>query len=144
VKAPLVILSRFLVIAWACVWVAALPLFHTHLSGPLDKAVGLPHTVYSADLPGEFSAFSHRQANDEAEFSTLAFHSEELGFVVSASLNDGQRKPLEQTASASVLPVMCPACVTTRLLDDLPVAPPNTFRSSDSHGLRAPPVPVSA
>ena len=103
-KASLVVLSRLLIIGWACVWVAALPLFHTHLPGAFEKPVGLPHTVFSSDLPGEFSAFSHRTAWDEAELSALAFHSQELGFVASASLDDGKRKPLGQSASVLLLP----------------------------------------
>ena len=143
-KASLLILSRFLVIGWACVWVAALPLFHTHMPGVLDKPVGLPHTVFSSDLPGEFSAFSHRTASDDAEFSPLAFHSQELGFAASASLDDGKRKPFEHTASASLVPMNRPALLTIRLLHHLPLAQPETFRSFESHGLRAPPEPLSA
>ena len=142
-RASLVALSRLLIIGWATVWVAALPLFHTHLPGAFEKPVGLPHTVFSSDLPGEFSAFSHRTAWDEAELSALAFHSQELGFVASASLDDGKRKPLGQPTSVFLLPFTPPALLTPRLLYDLRVAQPETLWSSDSHGLRAPPPPVS-
>jgi len=143
-KASLVVLSRLLIIGWACVWVAALPLFHTHLPGAFEKSVGLPHTVFSSDLPGEFSAFSHRTAWDEAELSALAFHSQELGFVASASLDDGKRKPLGQSASVLLFHVSPPSLQTLQLLHDLPTAHPETFRSQDSHGLRAPPSLVCA
>lgn len=143
-RASLVVLSRLLIIGWACVWVAALPLFHTHLPGAFEKPVGLPHTVFSSDLPGEFSAFSHRTAWDEAELSALAFHAQELGFVASASLDDGKRKPLGQSASVLLFRVIPLSLQTLQLLHELPAAHPQTFWSQDSHGLRAPPSAVSA
>jgi len=143
-KASLVVLSRLLIIGWASVWIAALPLFHTHLSGAFEKPVGLAHTVFSSDLPGEFSAFSHKTARDEAELSALAFHPQELGFVASASLDDSKRKPLGQTASVLLFPVTPSSLQTLQLLHDLPAAHPETLRSQDSHGLRAPPSPVTA
>jgi hypothetical protein len=124
------------------VWAGALPLFHTHIPAALDKSGGLPHTVFSSDLPGEFAAFSHRTVSDEAELSAPTFHSQELGFAATASV-DGKRKPLEQTASAS-LHVIRPAFVTVRLDHDLPLTQCDTLHSSDSHGLRAPPRPPLA
>lgn len=143
-KASVVVLSRLLIIGWGSVWIAALPLFHTHLPGAFEKPVGLAHTVFSSDLPGEFSAFSHRTARDEAELSALGFHSQELGFVASASLDDGKRKPLGQTASVLLFRVTPSSLQTLQLLHDLPAAHPETLRSQDSHGLRAPPSPISA
>ena len=143
-NASLLMLSRLLVIGWVCVWIAALPLFHTHVPDGLEKSLGVPHTVFSSDLPGEFSAFSHRTARDEAELSALGFHSQELGFVASASLDDGKRKPLGQTASVLLFRVTPSSLQTLQLLHDLPAAHPETLRSQDSHGLRAPPSPISA
>jgi hypothetical protein len=143
-KASLVVALRILIIGWASVWVVALPLFHTHLPGVLDKPVGLPHTVFSSDLPGEFSAFSHRTTTDEAEFSALAFHSQELGFVTSASLDDGKRKPLGHTASLFLAPVTPRSLPAIRLLEDLPALQPDSIYAPASHGLRAPPGPLSA
>ena len=144
VKASLVVLSRLLIIGWASVWVAALPLFHTHLPGAFEKSVGLPHTVFSSDLPGEFSAFSHRTAWDEAELSALAFNTQELGFIASASLDDGKRKPVGQTASVVLFRVTPPTLQTLHPLHDLPAVHPETLWPQDSHGLRAPPSPLSA
>ena len=136
-------LFRLLVIGWACVWIAALPLFHTHLPGGLEKSLAVPHTVFSSDLPGEFSAFSHRTAQDEAELSAFAFHSQELGFVASASSDDAKRKSPGQTASVLLLRVVPSADPT---FERLPVASATEARrlwSEDSHGLRAPPSSVS-
>ena len=143
-RVSLIVLSRFLLIGWASVWVAALPLFHTHLPAVFETPVGLPHTVFSSDLPGEFSAFSHRTAWDETELTTLALNSQELGFVASASLDDGKRKPLGQTTSVFLLRVPPPSLLTFRLFHDLPVAQTEILWLPDSHGLRAPPFPVPA
>lgn len=142
-NASLLMLSRLLVIGWACVWIAALPLFHTHLPGGLEKSLAVPHTVFSSDLPGEFSAFSHRSGQDEAELSAFAFHSQELGFVASASSDVAKRKSSAQTASLLLLRVVPSA---EPPFEPLPVASASEARrlwSDDSHGLRAPPLPVS-
>jgi hypothetical protein len=143
-RVSLAVLFKLLIIGWASVWVAALPLFHTHLPGAFEKPVGLPHTVFSSDLPGEFTAFSHRTATDQAELSASAYNSQELGFVASAPLDDGKRKPLAPTASL-VLAIVSPhALPASGLLRDLPPGQPEHSWSPDSHGLRAPPAPVSS
>jgi hypothetical protein len=141
-KGSLVILSKLLIIGWASVWIAALPLFHTHVPDAFEKPVGLPHTVFSSDLPGEFSAFNHRTAKDDSELSPLSFNSEELGFIASASLDDGKRKPLEQTACLFFFPVTASAHVAFRFLR--PVTQSDPLWSPHSYGLRAPPAPASA
>lgn len=143
-KASIVVLSKLVIIGWASVWVAALPLFHTHLPGPFGMSASQPHTVFSVDLPGEFSAFNHRAAPDDAELSAPAFHTQELGFVASTTIDDGKRKPLAQTAFLFLAPVNALAPPIFRLLHHRPVADPDTPWASDSHGLRAPPAPVSA
>jgi hypothetical protein len=144
-NASLAVLSKLLIVGWASVWVAALPLFHTHLPGAFEKGVGLPHTVFSSDLPGEFSVFSHhRTASDQAELSAPALHSPELGFVASASLDDGKRKPLGQTASLFLPSVSPDRLLAFRRVHAHPVILPEPGWSPDSHGLRAPPAPVSA
>lgn len=142
-KAALTMLARFLVIGWASVWVAALPLFHTHFPGGLEKFLAVPHTVFSSDLPGEFSAFSHRTTQDEAELSALVFHFQELGFVASASSDDDNRKSPGQATSVLVLPVVFFAAPTLEQLHVAAVPEPQRLWSQDSHGLRAPPAPVS-
>ena len=142
-NASLTTLSRCLLIGWACVWAAALPLFHTHFPGGLEKPFAVPHTVFSSDLPGEFSAFSHKRAQDEPELSAPAFHFQELGFVASASSDDDKRKSHGQMASEIVLPVASSAALTSERLHVAPVPASQHLWSQDSHGLRAPPSPVS-
>jgi hypothetical protein len=142
-NASLSMLSRVLVIGWACVWIGALPLFHTHLPGGLDQSLALAHTVFSSDLPGEFSAFSHRTAQDETELSALAYHFQELGFVASASSDDDKRKSPGQTVSAFLLPVIPSAALTLEQQHIAPVPAAQRLWSQDSHGLRAPPSLVS-
>jgi hypothetical protein len=142
-NASLLMLSRLLVIGWVCVWIAALPLFHTHVPDGLEKSLGVPHTVFSSDLPGEFSAFSHRTAHDEAELSAFAFQFQELGFVASASSDDSHRKSPPQTASLLLRGVVSYTDPTFERLPVTSATEPLRLWSEDSHGLRAPPSPVS-
>src|SRR5690242_15664131 len=49
---------HLLTLVWVITWVATVPLFHTHLPDVNDGRAshhGLAHTVFSPDLPGEFS-----------------------------------------------------------------------------------------
>lgn len=52
--------SHFLVIPWLLTWVLIVPLFHIHaLDMQEDRSQSqafLAHTVFSADLPGEYSS----------------------------------------------------------------------------------------
>ena len=70
-----------LTLAWVILWVATVPLFHTHLPDVNDLASrqGLAHTVFSPDLPGEFFC-AH---SNGFQLSTRSQNSPELGFVLS-------------------------------------------------------------
>jgi len=73
---------QLLTLAWVITWVATVPLFHTHLPDVNDGRAthrGLAHTVFSPDLPGEFSS-AH---NNFLHLSTQSQNSPELGFVLS-------------------------------------------------------------
>lgn len=52
--------SQLLVIPWMLTWVLTVPLFHIHtldMQEDLSQFQAfLPHTVFSADLPGEYSS----------------------------------------------------------------------------------------
>jgi hypothetical protein len=79
---------RFLILGWAILWVITVPLFHTHLpdlsDGPSARS-GLAHTVFSQDLPGEFSSFSGTAHRDHfAQLSNPISNSPELDFVLSS------------------------------------------------------------
>ena len=138
------VLSRFLLIGWASVWIAALPLFHTHLPSIFQQPVGIPHTVFSPDLPGEYLAFGHTTVPDESELSVLGSHSPELGFVASAALEDedGKRNP-QSDRSVSLVPALIAPMLAFQRVHDLPPLDPHTQWSPDSHGIRAPPARVS-
>ena len=47
---------HLLTLVWVIIWIATVPLFHTHLpdASDLTSPQGLAHTVFSPDLPGEF------------------------------------------------------------------------------------------
>ena len=142
VRKVLVVLSRLLLIGWASVWFTALPLFHTHLPGAFQQRLGLPHTVFSPDLPGEYWAFSHHTASDESQLSVLVFSSPELGFVASFE-EDGKRKPVFERIFGFLNPVVLPTILSSQRCEALSLTDPNTSWSSCSHGSRAPPSPVS-
>jgi len=87
--------SRLVILTWLISWVLTVPLFHVHLpdakDGPVTLHSGVAHTVFSPDLPGEFSHFSisrdHR--SDFFDLSQRQLNYPELGFAV---LNDNLSK----------------------------------------------------
>lgn len=137
-----VALSRFLLIGWASLWIAALPLFHTHVPGVLQQPFGVPHTIFSPDLPGEFLAFGQKTAPDDSELSVLVSNSPELGFV--ASWEDGKRKPLTQHGSLVLLAFIPPILLASHRIRQVSLMDPNSRWSPQSHGFRAPPATVSS
>ena len=86
-------------LAWAVIWVATVPLFHTHLPDANDLASrqGLAHTVFSPDLPGEFFC-AH---SNGFQLSTKSQNSPELGFVLSTT-EDSKNKTYQATSLFSV------------------------------------------
>ena len=79
--------SHLLILAWAITWVTTVPLFHTHLPDVNDGSPprqGLAHTVFSPDLPGEFS---HTHGG-VLHLSTSTQNLPELGFVISIQSAD--------------------------------------------------------
>src|SRR4030095_10375735 len=76
--------ARLVVLVWTIIWVATVPLFHTHLPDISDKTIsqgGVAHTVFSPDLPGEFFRFSAAAQGPFAHLSNRISNSPELGFV---------------------------------------------------------------
>jgi hypothetical protein len=134
--------SRLLLIGWASVWITALPLFHTHLPSIFQKPVGIPHTVFSGDLPGEYWALNHATTPDESDLSVLASNSPELAFVASLE-DDGKRKPWKEGNSVLVVPFASPVLLRSNWLLRPAVIDPTIRWSPYTHGLRAPPEPVS-
>ena len=140
VRKALVVLSRFLLIGWASVWIAALPLFHTHLPSLLQQSIGLPHTIFSPDLPGEYWAFSHKTDQDASELFASGSSSSELGFVASSE-EDAKRKT-EERSVILILPSVVSTTLASQRIETLPVIiDPNARWFPHIHGLRAPPPP---
>jgi hypothetical protein len=131
--------SRLLILMWVVTWVTTIPLFHTHLpdinDGPTSRQ-GLAHTVFSPDLPGEFSC-PHRNV---LHVSNRVSNSPELGFVLST--DDSKNRKMGN----DFLYVLC--CVPIR-----PVLSSSAIESHAIHrrlllfaasqGPRAPPSVVS-
>ena len=87
--------SRLWVSVWPITWLTAVPLFHIHLpdiSNRQAAQVGVAHTVFSPDLPGEFSSFSNAKPEDPfPQLSHWVFNSQELGFVLSEGSKDREK-----------------------------------------------------
>lgn len=131
---------NLLTLVWVITWVATVPLFHTHLPDANDGSAprqGLAHTVFSPDLPGEFS----RTHSGVLHLSTKAQNSPELGFVISTDFPDTTLEEL------STLYIISWYVSERPLLVDLVVEshdpPPNVDRSGTLQSPRAPPVIVS-
>jgi len=113
----------FLIFAWLILWVTTVPLFHTHLpdtsGGPTSLQGGLAHTVFSPDLPGEFSR-SYNVTHQPRFFhlSNRVSNSPELGLVL---LDDDDKH--RKIGQPSVLAVL--RCVPTS-----PLVPRSTIGSA--------------
>jgi hypothetical protein len=140
----MIISSRLLVSVWVITWVTTIPLFHTHLPDIFDQQAsqnGVAHTVFSPDLPGEFSRFSSTNHHDQfAHLSSRVLNSPELDFVLSECSKDREGK------QPSVFSILC--CLPNRPL--LPTAaiesraiPPGLLVLAGRQGPRAPPSIVS-
>jgi len=94
-KAYLYVLTQ----VWVIIWVVTVPLFHTHLPDVNDLASrqGLAHTVFSPDLPGEFSC-AH---SNGFHLSTRSQNSPELGFVLSTA-EDSKKGTYQQPSVLSI------------------------------------------
>ena len=83
---------RLLIVAWLITWVTAVPLFHLHVPDTTDRWSALqsggPHTVFTRDLPGEFS---HPFHDHFGHLSQRAVHSPELGFAVFNNKSDDEK-----------------------------------------------------
>jgi hypothetical protein len=105
-----IVWCRRFILTWLIAWVTTVPLFHIHLPDttaydPVSVQRGLAHTVYTPDLPGEFSC----PHDNVAHLSHRVLNSPEFGF---AFLND-QSKDRRVGKPTVVGP---PCCLPTRPL----------------------------
>src|SRR5262245_66198019 len=87
---------RRLVHLWVTVWITTVPLFHIHLPDSTDSWSALQsggaHTVFSPDLPGEFSVpfvSSHQQRS--CSLSKRAVNSPEMSISVFNEKSEDRR-----------------------------------------------------
>jgi len=127
-------------LAWVIVWVTSVPLFHTHLpdvNDGLASRQGLAHTIFSPDLPGEFSC---RHSN-VLHLSTKTKTSPELGFVISTDSHDTTFE--EPDGLGLISPCLSETPLSRYLIVESDHPPPITDPSHDPKSPRAPPILVS-
>ena len=128
---------HLIIVAWSIAWITAVPLFHVHVPDTTDRWSALqsggPHTVFTRDLPGEFS---HPFHDHFGHLSQRAVNSPELGFAVfSDKSDDAKAKQLYTVSEFCQLP--------SSLLVNWPFQCAGTFRGPPPPhrlpDLRAPP-----
>ena len=140
-------MPRLFIVTWLISWVLAVPLFHVHVPDVKDGSVfpsnGVAHTVFSPDLPGEFSQFSiARDRREGLDLSQLALNYPELGFVALNNNLPQDRKPGKRNAldPAYRLPESPSICCTS--IEPLPFKERQISNGPPTPS-RAPPFPVS-
>ena len=78
---------HLVILVWMITWITAVPLFHVHIPDTTDRWSALrsggAHTVFTADLPGEFfHPFHDSQPGHSSHLSHRIVHSPELGIAV--------------------------------------------------------------
>lgn len=68
-----------LVLSWLAMWVLVLPLFHVHTQAENQR--GIPHSVFSEDLPGEYAS----RSSDNGAGRGKPRHSDDAGRLSSGS-----------------------------------------------------------
>lgn len=85
--------AQLMLVAWLLIWIATLPLFHIHLDREHNK--GLPHTVMTPSLPGEFSGAlwaMHTASCPSAAFGEWQFSYPELQLALSSLKEDPNKR----------------------------------------------------
>lgn len=90
---------RLLILAWLAIWLTTLPLFHTHVPDTTDRWSALQsggaHTVFTPDLPGEFShPFHDSQQGHSSHLANRAVNSPEMGIAIFDDPDDRKIKAL--------------------------------------------------
>jgi hypothetical protein len=82
------------------IWITALPFFHIHVPDTTDRWSALKsggaHTVFTPDLPGEFShPFHDSQQRHSSHLSNRAVNSPEIGIAIFDDPDDRKGKTLQ-------------------------------------------------
>ena len=91
---------RLVIFAWLSIWVTTLPLFHIHVPDTTDRwsaiQSGGAHTVFTQDLPGEFShPFHDTQKGHSRHLSNRVVNSPEIGIAIFDDPDDRKVKALQ-------------------------------------------------
>jgi hypothetical protein len=129
-----------LISSWMIIEVTTVPLFHVHIPATTDTwsviSSGGPHTVFTPDLPGEYSYIVHDVLENHSHFGQRILNSPELAFFICTS-DDDKHKALYVAASTPS---------RTPLPSDTVFAYPQTYGelplSDASKTSRAPPLRV--
>ena len=100
---------RLLILAWLTIWITALPLFHIHVPDTTDRWSALQsggaHTVFTPDLPGEFShPFHDSQQGHSGHLSNRAVNSPEIGIAILDDPDERKGKTLHVLGAPFRLP----------------------------------------
>lgn len=80
------LLRRLVLVAWLILWITTAPLFHIHIPDNttwLSPLQGSAHTVFTPDLPGEFSPPSHEDRKGHVgHLSQRTVNAPELGIAL--------------------------------------------------------------
>lgn len=141
--------SRTLVVAWAMLWLIALPLVHVHPEADHDHGAaghahgGTAHTVFSPDLPCEYAA-PHGSSATITAITHAAHHLShpEVGFVaaVAGDRSPGKAACPDQTAQAGEVPSPRPTGAVHPALSVHFPRPPVVLAGAPP---RAPPLPLT-
>lgn len=136
---------RLLTVTWVILWMTSVPFFHTHLpdfNGPTALQGGLAHTVFSPDLPGEFSRFVPvSQRNHLAHLSNRVSNSPELAFVLSSE--DSKKQMGERSTPVVLCCLPAKPSLSVRILESR-ASPRTSVRCAAPGTPRAPPSVVSS
>ena len=118
--------SRLATLVWLILWVTTTPLFHIHVPDVTNDAgwisTGLAHTVFSADLPGEYArSFNMARVthNQRVPFhiSQHVANYPEMGIALLSDSDDRRtvRSPLSSTrASITTVELLTPYAIRLR------------------------------
>ena len=135
-----------LIFAWLILWVTTVPLFHTHLpdttDGPASLQSGLAHTVFSPDLPGEFSR-SYNVTHQPRCFhlSNRVSNSPELGLALLD--DDDKHRKIGQPSVLAVLRCVPTSPLVPHSTIESAAIPPRFLLFVAPHGPRPPPSVIS-
>ena len=129
-------LWRLLLVAWLIPWITTAPLFHIHIPDNthwLSPLQGSVHTVFTPDLPGEFSRPSHEDRQRHvSHFSQRTANAPELGIALFK--NDRKDQKAKQLSSLRA---------TSHALDTLFSSWPFEWSESFPHSLFSQTLPSS-